>query len=191
MKHHIKAAGAIGVALAALLTTDASAAGQPYRESTVDTWDYVEPGLCGFDEIHVKGEESVRLLVNLHGPDGLAYFGGRVQGWNSFTNPATGKTYSGRWIVNDKDLKVTDNGDGTLTILVLATGSAKWYDADGKLLFSDPGQTRYEILIDHGGTPADPTDDTWLADLGIVKGSTGRNDLEGRDFCEDLTLVVG
>ena len=78
----------------------------------------------------------------------------------------------------------------TLTILALATGNSQWFDASGKLLFADPGQTRYELLIDHGGTPADPEDDTFLEDLGVVKGSTGRNDLEGHDFCDDLHLVV-
>ena len=37
----------------------------------------------------------------------------------------------------------------------------------------------FELLIDHGGTPQDPSDDEFLADLGLVFGSTGRND----DFC--------
>jgi uncharacterized protein GlcG (DUF336 family) len=35
------------------------------------------------------------------------------------------------------------------------------------------------ILIDDGGTPTDPSDDVFLGGLGVVKGSTGRND----DLC--------
>lgn len=69
---------------------------------------------------------------------------------------------------------------------MLATGNEKWYGPDGKVLFRNPGQVRFEILIDHGGTPGDPSDDEFLEFLGIVKDSTGRNDLEGRDFCDDL-----
>jgi hypothetical protein len=79
----------------------------------------------------------------------------------------------------EKDLRVTDNGDGTLTILVLSTGNGVVYGADGKAIARNPGQVRFEILVDHSGTPADPSDDEFLADLGEVKGSTGRTD----DFC--------
>jgi hypothetical protein len=82
-------------------------------------------------------------------------------------------------IGNDKDLRVTDNGDGTLTVLVVATGNAVVYREDGKAIARNPGQTRFEILVDHGGTPTDPSDDEFLAFLGIVKESTGRTD----DFC--------
>lgn len=189
MKKRKSITAAVGVALASLTATSVAAAGPPVRESWVDSWNDVRD-LCGLT-IREQGQESVRLLISSRGPDGLAYYGARVKGTISFTNLANGKTYAGSWVVNDKDLKVTDNGDGTLTILVLATGSTKWYDADGKLLFADPGQIRYEILVDHGGTPNDPGDDEIIAELGLVKGSTGRNDLDGRDFCDDLNMVVG
>ena len=77
-------------------------------------------------------------------------------------------------------MRVTDNGDGTLTILILATGNAVLYGENHKAIARNPGQIRFEILVDHGGTPTDPTDDEFLADLGEVKGSTGRSD----DICE-------
>jgi hypothetical protein len=79
----------------------------------------------------------------------------------------------------DKDLRVTDNGDGTLTILILATGNSVLYGEDGKVIARNPGQTRFEILVDHGGTPTDPSDDEFIRFLREVKASTGRND----DFC--------
>ena len=53
------------------------------------------------------------------------------------------------------------------------------YGEDGKAIARNPGQIRFEVLVDHAGTPADPSDDVFLADLGLVKGSTGRSD----DFC--------
>jgi hypothetical protein len=79
----------------------------------------------------------------------------------------------------NRDLKVTDNGDGTLTLLVLATGNSILYGMNGEAIARNPGQVRFELLIDHNGTPTDPSDDEFLAFLGIVKESTGRSD----DFC--------
>jgi len=94
-------------------------------------------------------------------------------------------------MASKKDLKVTDNGDGTLTILVNAAGGQRIYGPDGKLLFRDPGMVRYEFLIDHNGTPTDPEDDEFLEFLGVVKGSTGLNESEGRDFCDDIRMFIG
>jgi hypothetical protein len=44
-----------------------------------------------------------------------------------FTNQANDKSVTGVVNVIEKDLRVTDNGDGTLTILILATGNAVLY----------------------------------------------------------------
>jgi len=46
---------------------------------------------------------------------------------------------------------VTDNGDGTLTILVLGTGNFTVNGEDGKAIARSPGQLRFELLIDHAG----------------------------------------
>ena len=75
-----------------------------------------------------------------------------------------------------KDLSVVDNGDGTLTIEVLATGAFTLYGPNGKAIARDPGQVRFAFLVDHGGTPTDPSDDTEVAFLGVTKESTGRSD---------------
>jgi len=63
---------------------------------------------------------------------------------------------------------------------VLATGSDKWY-LNGKLMFTDPGQIRFELLITNPGT-----DDEKATFVQLLKGSTGRNDGPTRDFCVDL-----
>lgn len=154
------------------------------------TSDVVED-FCG--DLTVRIDEDIRgaFLFNAHGPHGLLYGSEKVHGTQVITNLANDKTYTQIFNVLTKDLKVTDNGDGTLTILVLATGSGKVYGPDGKLLFSDPGQIRFEVLIDHGGTPTDPADDEFLEFLGLVKGSTGRNDLQDRDFCADIHEFIG
>ena len=45
---------------------------------------------------------------------------------------------------------------------------------------------RFEILVDNAGTPSDPFDDEFIEFVDVDRESTGRNDLDGRDFCEDL-----
>jgi hypothetical protein len=161
------------------------------REHFQESSSEVVEDFCGDLTVRIDTEVRGTFLFNPHGPDRLAYGSEKVHGTTSYTNLANDKTFTEVFNVLNKDLKVTDNGDGTLTILVLATGSFKVYGPDGKLLFSDPGQIRFELLIDHGGTPTDPTDDEFLEFLGVVKGSTGRSDLEGRDFCADIHQFIG
>ncbi len=145
---------------------------------------------CGLDLL-VEWDYYVNITFNQRGKDKIAYFTGTIHGQVSWTNVENGKTLTSVDNFVDKDQKIVDNGDGTLTILVLAAGSTKVYGPDGKMLFNDPGQIRYEVLIDHNGTPSDPSDDEFLEPLGVVKGSTGRNDLDGRDFCEDIQTFIG
>jgi hypothetical protein len=116
----------------------------------------------------------------------LAYGHVNVRFTNVYTNVDNGNTVTEVGNVVDKDLRVTDNGDGTLTILVVVTGNETLFGPDGKALARNPGQTRFEILIDHGGTPTDPSDDEFLEDLGVVKGSTGRTD----DACAAIVPVL-
>lgn len=85
-----------------------------------------------------------------------------------------------------RDLKVVDNGDGTLTIVILATGNATLYGPDGKAIARNPGQVRFRLVVDHGGTPTDPSDDEDIS-FEQIFGSTGRSD----DFCEaELALFT-
>ena len=179
-------------AVALVLVLAPAASAKPlFRERFAEKSSEVEENFCGDLTVRVDADVRGSALFNPRGPDGLAYYIENVHGSVSFTNVANNKSYTNVFNFINKDQKVTDNGDGTLTILVMATGSEKWYGPDGKLLFNDPGQVRFEVLIDHGGTPTDPSDDEFIADLGLVKGSTGRNDLDGRDFCEDIHEFIG
>ena len=120
-----------------------------------------------------------RFLATRHGRDGLVYFSGQFHRTDTYTNLANGQTVTSDERTIQKDLHVTDNGDGTLTIIVLATGNYTVYGEDGRAIARNPGQVRFELLIDHGGTPDDPSDDLEL-DFKVVKESTGRSD----DACE-------
>ena len=179
-KLRLSAILALGATAAAMLT--AGAAAQPtFKERFHDEGTFVDEDFCGAG-LTVDGAfvTDGSLLVVAHGPDGLAYFLEHLTVNVVFTNRANGKAVTLTVVRVNHDLRVTDNGDGTLTILVLATGNDVYYGPDGKAIGRNPGQIRFEFLVDHGGTPTDPSDDEFLADLGVVKGSTGRND----DFCE-------
>jgi hypothetical protein len=160
------------------------------REHFHDVSTEVVEEFCGDLTVQIDTDLRGSFLVKTQGPDGLVYFLETLHGTVSFTNLATSKSFTNVLNIVNKDLKVTDNGDGTLTILTTTTGSIKNYGPDGGLLFITTGQTRIEILVDHGGTPTNPDDDV-LLDERLVRPFTGRSDTEGRDFCEDFLAITG
>jgi hypothetical protein len=177
------------VAIAAItLATAASAGGQLFRELIDEEESAVEVDFCGTEGLTVEfATHRVGMAHAVpHGRDGLVYFGFNLKVTDVVTNLANGNSVTSSATVRDKDQRVTDNGDGTLTILVLTTGNEVLYGEDGKVIARNPGQVRFEFLIDHGGTPTDPSDDEFLEFLGVVKESTGRND----DFCEAAVPIL-
>ncbi len=141
------------------------------------------------DGLTVRLDTTVdgRFLVRSQGADQLAYYQEHVKVRQVITNVATREFVTEVDTVLDKDHRVTNNGDGTLTVTVMATGNGTLYGSDGKAIARNPGQVRFKILLDHGGTPGDPSDDEFLEFLGTVKGSTGRTD----DFCEAIVAAIG
>ena len=176
-----------GVATVLMLATAAS--GEViFRETFHEEGPLSFEDFCDVSGLTVEGAFTVdgRVHAVPHGPSGLAYFVEHIRATSTLTNPETDKTITEVATVVQKDQRVTDNGDGTLTILVLATGNDVVYGPDGKAVARNPGQIRFEILIDDGGTPTDPSDDEFIADLGVVKDSTGRTD----DFCEAVVPAL-
>jgi hypothetical protein len=175
---------AVAVALAAAVSMSLAtvAWAQPIREEEAFQETEIIEDFCDVAGLTVEADRTVdlRRMQNTHGPDGLVYFLQHFRVATVYTNVANGNSFTEVETTLGKDLRVTDNDDGTLTILVLATGNLVAYGPDGKAIARNPGQVRFEILVDHGGTPTDPSDDEVLADLGVVKGSTGRSD----DFCQ-------
>lgn len=150
------------------------------------------PGFCAgivdFPVRHDRHAEGMFLFVH-HG-DGLAYGGGPIRSTDVWTNTLNEQTYTITESGQARDHKITDNGDGTLTVEIAVSGVQKVYGPDGTRLFMDTGTFRFAILMDHGGTPADPSDDEFIRDLGET-ASHGQADTAGRDFCEDLVIFIG
>jgi hypothetical protein len=181
---------AAGLAAAVSMALAGGALAQPIEHGEfVDEFSETIEDFCGVDGLTVQHDNTadVRLLGNPHGPDGLIYFHSTVKFTGVYTNLANGNTVTEVGNGVDKDLRVTDNGDGTLTILVLNTGNVAVFGPDGKALGRNPGQVRFEFEVDHGGTPTDPSDDVFVENsFRMVKGSTGRTD----DFCEAVVPAL-
>ena len=154
-----------------------------------DDLDMVFSNFCGVSglTVRVTGTVDGSFLLNSHGRDGLAYGHETTRSEQIITDVATGAWVRVVGSGMSKDLDVTDNGDGTLTVTTFGTGNAVMYDEAGNVIARDPGQTRAQILLDDGGTPADPSDDEFLEFLGVVLGSTGVSD----DFCEAQLAAYG
>jgi hypothetical protein len=156
-----------------------------------DHWSESVDGMqqpCGFD-IRVQASYDGRFLMVRHG-DGLAYAHENVSVRVTYTGVETGLTMSEFAQFHFQDLKVVDNGDGTLTITSHGSGPHRVVGADGKVMFIESRSQWWTQTIDDGGTPSDPGDDELISATPPFKvvGNLGG---EGRDFCTDLTAQVG
>ena len=167
---------AVCAAMAGVLGASA-AAGGVVHDSIHDEYSYVLEDFCDVAGLDVAVDTAldIRARIGPRGPEGPLYFVSHGRQHEVLT--ANGTSLTSDAVVNEKDHKITLNPDGTLTVLVIATGNAVLYGPNGKVIARNPGQLRFELLIDEKGTP-DPSDDE-VTRLGNVKGSTGRND----DYC--------
>ena len=134
-----------------------------------------------------SGDVSGNFVFNQRGSSPFPYYRESVRGTVVTTNLDTGGTFTNVFTANSKDQTIVNNGDGTITITVFASGGSRFYDSSGKLVLRDPGQIRFAFDIDYNGTPGDPSDDVDVPDsFRIVRPSTGHSDLAGRDVCADL-----
>src|SRR4030095_16067800 len=139
-------AAGVAAASALLLTVAAPASAAP---PIIDHWtDHVEhieqvehaPDWCPdvpFDVLYTEDANGTFRFVQRG--DGNYYEASSITSNFSWTNVENGKTLSGTRHGSDKDLLVTDNGDGTVTIDVQSTGPTTYYDDDGNRLFMDVG----------------------------------------------------
>ncbi len=181
---------AVAVAFAVVVPAAGASAAPPY----IDHWTDVrsEPmTFCPDLNIQENYDFSGTTRIVNRGKSGLPYFNETFRGSIVWTNLDTGRSFRMEQAGVDKDAKVVDNGNGTSTIIALGTGTQRFYDNNGRLVYSNNGQVRFELLVDNNGTPQDFTDDGDAQFIGIVKPSTGTNGNVGRDFCADLAQFTG
>jgi hypothetical protein len=109
--------------------------------------------------------------------------GRRIQG----ASPPCGFPTSGEAGAS-RDLTVTDNGDGTITLRVAVTGMTERIRLpDGTIAYKDVGRAVLAIVIDYGGTPTDTSDDEFVS-LSVESVSGPHPNLESDFslFCETV-----
>ena len=174
-------AAAAAVALAAFLP--AATAGQVFKATDhVEETDVFENFCDAGITVDYTLVFDLAFQFVPHG-DGLWYYVGHGRMVETFTN-ADGDTVTSTANVTEKDQELTDNGDGTFTVISLSTGNATVYGPNGKAIARNPGQTRFELVFAIHD-PDDVTDDELLSRT-LVKGSTGRSD----DFCAAVVSAL-
>ncbi len=126
----------IGVVPAAATVIDH----EQFRNTGSEMVDFCPPIALRFD-FDIRG----MFLENSHGPDGLVHFAETSHGTFSWTNLANNLTMTTAINQINKDLKVTDNGDGTLTIVNVTSGFVDAEARTGKSSASTRGRSDSSI----------------------------------------------
>lgn len=152
-----------------------------------ETYEYAygpEISFCG--DLQQEGVVTGRFRTTTHGPDGFYYEHDIARFTDTWTNLETAEFVTTEGSYRNDAHRVTDNGDGTLTILVQGSGTTATFNEAGERIAFGAGLTAWELLIDHAGTPTDPSDDEVLAFLGFTK-STGVDD----GMCSAILEEIG
>jgi hypothetical protein len=96
---------------------------------------------------------------------GFPLFQATDRGTVAWTNPTTGKSISNSFAgLSFKDLRLVDNGDGTITLTTQITGRPELLTTtDGGLVNIDVGRIVIVSVLDYNGTPTDVNDDVELS----------------------------
>ena len=146
-----------------------------------DEFSFTDQDFCGAG-ITVDGEGTAdgRFRVTTRSPGGFDYYLENVRVEVVFTDRATGLSVTDiQPNTLGKDQSLVDNGDGTITIIVLLTGGERTYGHEGNLIARNSGQVRLRIVYD-------VEHDVVLSNE-LIFGSTGTND----DFCEAVLTDWG
>jgi hypothetical protein len=136
----------------------------------------------GLTNVPLHVEIDGYFSIKDHGPNAPSpYFADRYRSTLVYTNPQTQLTYTVVRVRQSKDLRIVDNGDGTLTLTGLNTGSLWAYGPDGELLGRQNGLTRETALVDTLGTP-DPSDDVFMSQGDPFKAGL----VTTTNFCDDF-----
>lgn len=166
----------LGTLTAAALVTSVAAPAQARiveKEKFHDDFAFTDVDFCGEGlAVDIVGTVDGRFQFNTRGPGSPGYGLEKTTVFQTLTDQATGLSVTDiQPNTINKDLSVVDNGDGTLTIVALLTGGERTYGHEGKLIASNSGQVRFQIVYD-------VVHDVELS-RELVFGSTGTND----DFC--------
>lgn len=179
---------AVAFALAISSWPDPAGAAAQDVDHFHDQFDFVLNDFCGDLDIRIVGDFSGIITTREIGRDGLSHYTASSHGTETTTNLVTGLSVTLIENGTTKDIRVVDNGDGTLTVLAAFNGRDVLMGPHGERLGHATGSTRTEILLDHGGTPTDPSDDEVIDEHVISRN--GLRQSPGADFCAVLRDVT-
>ncbi|MDP9183369.1 MAG: hypothetical protein M3P04_11410 [Actinomycetota bacterium] len=190
--HVLRSTVAVASAVIGFALTSVAPAHAAFTEHYHETGDILLPSLEEGPDATYCGLRDVPLSFDIRGTYQDAYHGTspylfgsgrRVATW-TWTNPGTALTFTQHNVGQSRDHSITDNGDGTITIVAHDSGMQRVYGPDGSLLFQDNGLAVYAFRIGTNGT-VDPDDDTFLGPVGEPE-FRGPHGTAGRDFCTDF-----
>ena len=170
-------AAALTVAAAVVALAAPVSAAPLFRFTFHDTFSFIDPDFCGAGlAVRVEGTDDGKGMFNQRGNTGA--FSVQEHFREKYTNLDNDAYITDDGRVLSNDIRVTDNGDGTLTVLTQGTGPFTLYDSSGKPIARNSGLVRDRLIIDYNDTILDPDDDRFISGERVL-GSTGTND----DFC--------
>ena len=148
------------------------AAAQPVERSHEHLVETVSEPLCGVPVVN-----TLDVILNNQqrlSTSGFPLLKHTVRGRVTFTNPVTGKSIGNFFAGAIRDLTVTDNGDGTVTLRTAVSGVQEEITlSDGTVAIKDVGRIVYVDVINYHGTLTDTSDDEVLSES--IESISGQN----------------
>lgn len=179
------------VAAAVPVSARASVAhAQPFEHVRFhENFSYVVADFCGDIKVRIDVHDQGVVVGRRTGKDRLLRYTQSHHGGSRIVNLATDRAFTFTWNYLNQDVKVTDNGDGTITILSQVPGPERIFGPDGQLLNVSGGTYRMRTVVDVAGTPDDPSDDTVVSEE-VVRSNGGRPQAEF-NFCDSYRTLTG
>jgi hypothetical protein len=146
-------------------------------------------GYCGDLRVQIDFHDRGVLVARPAGKERFIRYTASHHGGVTITNLATKRAFTFIWNYLEQDLKVTDNGDGTFSILSQIPGPETIYGPDGKRLSTSGGTMRLLTVIDFAGTPLDPSDDQFISQA-LVSEHGGKPQPDF-DYCNSFHTLTG
>jgi hypothetical protein len=172
----------LAATIAGIAAATPASAGPPDHFSI--EYDGVADSLCGM-RVVLDGFEHGTFHVKRR-RDGTELAGFNVHYSIRVTNVATGRWLLAEFNGNNNDLKVTDEGDGIITIIGQVAGIDRYYASDGRHVYQAAGNGRVEVRIDLMN-PDDPNDDVVLNEQNVK--NTGLR--FGAADCDAIRALIG
>ena len=154
-----------------------------------ETESEVVDNFCGDLTVRSEYRDQGVIQARQTGPERLPRYTVSHHGGATATNLATGKSFTFVWNYLEQDVRVTDNGDGTVTLLAQVPGPETIYGPDGQRLSVNGGTMRIELIVDLAGTLSDVTDDEVIGEEFL--GGHGGKPQPPFDFCESFRTLTG